>query len=447
MQSQAPIREKAQLLEYIGAGAKPPAEWGIGLEFEQLGLTDGDFRPLPWTGRRSISAVFDRLRSDWGWSGIREAGTVIALERNGTRVTLEPGGQLELSGRIQRYMPDLREELVDFHRQLRAVSDPLGIHWLSIGLHPFAGLDDIAWIPKQRYRILSAHLARRGRLAHNMMKQTAGAQVNIDFENEADAMEKFRVAMGLTSIVTALFANSPISDGRPNGFMSRRAHIWMHTDPDRCGLLRFAFEPGLSFERYVDYALEVPSLFVIRDGSWLGTGGVPFRRLMREGWNGEPVRVEDWGLHLTGLFPEVRLKQYMEIRSADATTIPRAVAFAALWMGLLYDPPTRRDAWALVDALSWEDRVRLHAAVCRDGLRARLGAGTVRDLAERLIDLAEAGLERFAGRSDSATGRPLDALRPLVRGEGSSPARDLLTLWEEENWADRPEKLVAHCTR
>jgi glutamate--cysteine ligase len=447
MSNESPIRGKDQLLDYIRRGAKPSAEWGIGLEYEQLGLTAGDHRPLPWSGRSSISTVFDALCRDGGWQPMREGTKVIGLQRDGSRVTLEPGGQLELSGRVHSSVTGIRNELYEFHRQLRAVSDPLDINWLAIGLQPFAGLDEIEWIPKERYRILSAHLARRGRLAHNMMKQTAGVQVNIDYRDEADAMDKLRVAMGLTSVVTALFANSPISDGRPNGFMSRRAHIWMHTDPDRCGLLPFVFEPDLAFERYVEYALDVPSLFVIRDGRWLGTGGVPFRDLMARGWNGDPVRVDDWGVHLTGLFPEVRLKQYLEIRSSDAATIPNAIAFAALWIGLLYDDESRCAAWKLVEGLEWRERVALHENVCRDGLRARFGDGTVRDLAERLLVLAEAGLKRYAGGDDLDAAESLATARHLVRGQGCSPGRELLQLWEQGNWAEDPGALVAHCVQ
>lgn len=437
MSFRVPIRNKSQLVDFLHQGGKDPGKWGVGLEYEQVGLSLPDLRPLSFSGPASITAVLEGLRLEAGWNPNRENSHLIGLEKEGARITLEPGGQLELSGRVHLNLATLRKELSDFQRNLRDISEPLGILWLAIGLHPFAKLSEIPWMPKERYKILSAHLAGKGSLSHNMMKQTAGVQVNLDYHDEADAVEKFRVAMGLTSIVTAIFANSSVSEGKLNGFATRRAYIWLNTDSDRCGLLRFAFEPGFSFERYVEYAMQVPSLFLVRKNRWRATGGVPFGSLLESGWQGQPLQEKDWAIHLTSLFPEVRLKKYLEIRGSDSTTVPRAIAFAALWMGILYHPESRRSAWKLVDRFTWEERTALHEQVCRLGLEARAGNQTVRELAQQLLTLAGDGLNQL-GLVSPAGPNFLEPAQALVDGTETSPAEMLARDWDRGKWASRP---------
>lgn len=436
-----PIRNKAHLVDFLHQGGKDPGKWGVGLEYEQVGLSFPDLRPLPFSGPASITSVLEGFYREADWNPNRENTDLIGLEKEGARITLEPGGQLELSGRVHSNLVTLRKELSDFQRNLRAISDPQGISWLAIGLHPFAKLSEIPWMPKERYRILSAYLADKGTLSHNMMKQTAGVQVNLDYHDEADAMEKFRVAMGLTSIVTAIFANSSVSEGKLNGFATRRAYIWLHTDSDRCGLLRFAFEPGLSFERYVEYAMQVPSLFLVRKKRWAATGGVSFGSLLESGWQGRPLQEKDWAIHLTSLFPEVRLKKYLEIRSSDSTTVPRAIAFAALWMGILYHPESRRSAWKLVEGFTWEERTALHERVCRLGLEARTRNRTVRELAQQLLALAHDGVSKL-GLLSSAGPNFLKPAQALVDGTETSPAGMLAGDWERGQWANRPRDIA-----
>ena len=433
-----------QLPEYFRGGEKPPENHGIGIEYEQIGVFSADLRPIPFTGERSIQTILETLCRDHGWSPVRESGHLIGLERSGSRITLEPGGQIELSGKVHKKLNSLEKEIRQYHAELLQASAPLGIVWMSIGLQPFARVDEIPWNPKERYRILSRHLASRGDLAHHMMKKTAGVQVNLDFENEADAMEKFRLAMGLSSLVTALFANSPISRGRPNGFMSLRAHIWTRTDPDRCGLLPFAFDSDLSYRRYTDYAIGVPSLWLVRGGRWHPAGGMPFHSLIRSGWRGQPLNMEDWALHLTSLFPEVRMKKFLEIRSSDSTPIPLAMAFAAFWKGVMYDSRARHEAWSLVETFTWKERLALHEEISRKGLRARIGNIHARGLMERLLAIAREGLGRQSKGDANPEAGYLDPAIRLVEGEGNCPGRILLGLWENRKWADRPRELAAY---
>jgi glutamate--cysteine ligase len=414
----------ADLVAYFRSGAKPPAEFKIGIEQEKIAVTE-DGRAVPYDGPRGISEILARLERR-GFTATREDGHTIALAREGDRITLEPGGQLELSGGAVATAADCRVALDAHVREVAGIARDLGIRFIGVGARPFGVLDDIEWLPKRRYAVMRTFFpsfGRESRLAHSMMKLTATVQANFDYQSEADAVDKIRTAYGITSIVTALFAASPIVEGRPSPFQSYRAAIWLETDANRCGLLPFVFQPDFSFIDYVEWALDVPMFFVKRDGVYHPALGMPFRHFLSEGWQGQSATLDDWEVHLSTLFPEVRLKRYVEVRGADAGPMPMARALGALWRGILEDPAARAAAYALVAERPFSEREALRREVPRTGLGARFGGRTVRDLAVELCRIADAGLAQLPG---GAGDRPL--LDPLhARAEaGRAPAADLL---------------------
>jgi glutamate--cysteine ligase len=414
----------ADLVAYFRSGAKPPADFRIGIEQEKIAVTE-DGRPVPYDGPRGIAEILTRLEGR-GFVATREDGHVIALARGGDRITLEPGGQLELSGGALGTAAACREALDTHVREVAGVARDLGVRFIGVGARPFGVLDDIDWLPKRRYAVMRTFFPRFGRdsrLAHSMMKMTATVQANFDFESEADAADKIRTAYGVTSIITALFAASPIVEGRPSPFQSYRAAVWLETDANRCGLLPFVFNPDFSFLDYVEWALDVPMFFVLRAGVYEPALGMTFRRFMAVGWQGSPATIGDWEVHLSTLFPEVRLKRYVEVRGADAGPMPMARGLGALWRGILEDPAARAAAYALVAERPFSEREALRREVPRTGLAARFGGRTVRDLAVELCRIADAGLAQLPGGLGD---RPL--LDPLhARAEaGRAPAADLL---------------------
>ncbi|HXI57846.1 MAG TPA: glutamate-cysteine ligase family protein [Polyangia bacterium] len=409
------------LQAYFRAAAKPRAQFRIGIEQEKIGvLSDGS--AVPYEGERGISAILTQLL-DRGFTAQREDGHIIALERHGERITVEPGGQLELSGATLASARDCRDALLRHVSEVQAIAAPMGIRFLGVGARPFGSLQAIPWLPKRRYTVMRAYLPTRGRLAHEMMKRTATVQANFDYESEEDATDKIRTAFGVTSIVTALFAASPITDDRPNGFKSFRAAIWLETDEDRCGILPFAFRPDFAFSHYVDWALDVPMFFVVRGGDYRPAGGMTFRRFMQDGFGGQRATMGDWETHLSTLFPEVRLKKYIELRGADAGPLPVAAALGALWRGLLEDGEARRAAWSLVASHTVAERETLRREVPRAGLDARLGGRRLAELAVELLRIARAGLQQLTGGAGDAP--LLDPLDVYARA-GRCPADDLL---------------------
>ncbi len=440
---QEPIHHPEELSGWFAVGNKPRERWGTGLEYERLGVFTGSGQAIPYAGEsRSLRAILEELVRSHGWTAWREEGRPIALSRDDTWLTLEPGSQAEMSSRIHFNLVSMRDELCDFVSVLSQVSAAHGISWLGLGLQPFTALDAIQWVPKTRYRLMSAHLQGAGGHGLDMMKRTAGIQVNLDYSDEADAGAKFRTLMGISPVITALFANSPLDDGRPNGFMSSRAAIWQDTDPARCGLLRFALDDRPLFSAYLEYALDVPMMFVMRDGGWLEVR-VPFRNFIRDGYQGLTARMADWDLHLTTLFPDVRLKRFIEARCADSADASLAMAQVALIQGILYDSKATRQAWELVSRLTWEEFQAFHLDVPRRGLHAEAGGRPVLSLAAELVAIAREGL----GRTAAATGTADDGLflAPLdiILRDGESPARRLLRLWEN-SMANDPARLVQH---
>jgi glutamate--cysteine ligase len=363
-----------------------------------------------------------------GWTRVEEkGGTLVALARPtcGT-ITLEPGGQVEHSGAP---WPTALQAVRDNDKhtdELLPLAADLGITFLGIGFRPFGQLEDVPWMPKGRYRVMRAYLPTRGSMAHEMMKRTTTVQANFDYESEQHAMEKLRLAMGISSLVTSLFAASPLVDGKLTDYQSYRARAWLDTDPDRCGLLPFAFREGARFVDYAEWALDVPMFFVYRDGEYKPAGGMTFRRFLRDGWQGERATMTDWDVHLSTLFPEARLKTFVEVRQADASSREMVRALPAFWRGLLYDGEARRAAWALVADWPFDERLRVYRATPKLGLHGTAHGRPMRELCRDLVAIARAGLSRL-GASDE-----LPLLAPLERivGTGRTLADDIAAEFE-----------------
>lgn len=421
-----PVTTIEQLVAYFRAGGKPVAAFRLGVEQEKLPVRE-DGAPVSYAAPAGgVAVLLDALLAA-GFHAEREGDRVVGLRRGEDRVTLEPGGQVEHSGAALPTATACAAALDAQTREVTAAARALGIRFVAAGFRPWGTLDDVTWLPKRRYDIMRAYLPGRGRLAHEMMKRTATVQVNLDYRDEADAADKLRVAYGLTSVVTALCAASPIVEGRPNGQQSYRAAVWLDTDEDRCGIPACVFAPGFGFASYVEWALDVPMFFVVRDGQYLpAPAGLTFRRYWREGFAGAAATLDDFERHLSTLFPEVRLKRFIEVRGADAGPLPMQRALGALWRGVLYDDDARRAAWELVRNASMGDRLTLRRDVPRAGLRARLGDAPIVEVARALVEIADAGLRRLPGGQDDRT--LLEPMRERARA-GRSPADDMLDDW------------------
>jgi glutamate--cysteine ligase len=424
------IENRRQLVEYLESGCKPKSEWKLGTEHEKFGFTTNDLRPLPYEGKRSIRAVLEGLADRFDWKPVREQGNIIALlDNTGASITLEPGGQLELSGALLDNVHQTCDEVYTHLRQVKTISEPLGVAFLGMGFQPKWRRSDTQWMPKGRYRIMRAYMDKRGNLGQDMMSRTCTVQVNLDFSSEADMIRKFQVSLALQPIATTLFANSPFVDGKPCGYVSYRSHVWEDTDPDRTGMLPFVFDSSMGFERYVDYMLDVPMYFVYRDGEYIDASGQSFRDFMNgnlPALPGEKPILQDWEDHLTTAFPEVRLKRYMEMRGADGGPWRKLCALPALWAGLLYDEPVLEAAWDL----SMEERLQLRSDAPKLGFKAKIRNWTLQSLAIEVLEMASTGLtarNHLSSSGENETG----FLEPLFISttEGLTPAEKKLELY------------------
>jgi glutamate--cysteine ligase len=416
-----PLSSVDELVEYFVVAGKPANEWRLGIEHEKIGVR-ADGSGVPFLGGTGIEAILRALETS-GYTGERESEQLLAAQSHGLRVTVEPGGQLEYSGPALETAEECRRALLDHLALVTALGERVGVRFIGVGFQPWASSEQLEWLPKRRYAVMRQYLPTRGRLGLRMMQLTATVQANLDYDTESTAVEKLRAAFGVTSIVTALFAASPFEQGRPNGYKSIRSAIWLDTDNDRCGLLPAAFEESFSFRDYAEWALDVPMFFVVRGGQYQPVAGMTFRRFMREGWRQERATRGDWEIHLSTLFPEVRLKKYIEVRGADAGPLSMTVSLGALWRGLLDDQEARRMAWRLVKGPSFAERQQLRVDVPRLAMAARFGGRSVRELAVELVELAAAGLSRLpGGREDAAL---LEPLRERARS-GRCPADDML---------------------
>ena len=438
-----PIESVAELAAWLRSGEKDPAQFRIGAEYEKIGLYADSYESVPYEGPCGIGCLLERIAELDGWRPIEERGALIALEKDGASITIEPGGQLELSGLPVRTIGEVAREFRAHLDLLARAGQPLGIVWLALGLSPFVSVSDAPRMPKERYRIMRQYLPTRGKLALHMMHLTATVQANVDFSDELDMVCKMRAATAVTPIVSAIFANSSLAEGRPSGFVSRRLDIWRDTDPDRCGLLHFVFDPDFGYERYVEWALDVPMFFVVRDGTYFPTPGVTFREFLREGWRGQRARLRDFATHATTLFPEVRLKKVIELRGADAVPAPLTCAMPALWKGLLYDAQAAEAALALVADWSSADREEALRQAARSGLAGRVGRQSLLGLAREVLSIGSEGLRRQAEATGDDDERSfLDPVRAQLE-LGQSPGHVVLECWEGE-WGRSLSRLIEH---
>ena len=427
-----PITSKSQLVAYLAAGSKPRDLWRIGTEHEKFGFRQSDLRPLPYEGRAGIGALLTAMQR-FGWAPVLEKGNLVALSRDACAISLEPGGQVELSGAPLATLHETCCEVQEHLSQVRQIGDELGIGMLGMGFQPKWRREDITWMPKARYQIMGAHMPKVGKLGLDMMLRTCTVQVNLDFASEADMVRKFQVSLALQPIATALFANSPLVEGRPSGFLSYRSHIWTDTDPDRTGMLDFVFEDGFGFERYVDYLLQVPMYFTYRVGEYVDLSGQDFRKFLRgelPALPGVKPTMKDWADHMTTAFPEVRLKKYLEMRGADGGPWNRLCALPAFWVGLLYDDASLDAAWDLVRDFSMAERNALRDGVPKHALKLPFRGATVRELALEALKIAQAGLARRARRNDSGGDEGI-FIEPLIEFAlaNETPAERKLALY------------------
>jgi len=432
------IESRDELLSVFAKGEKPPERWRIGTEHEKFVYRLSDRRAPSYAEPGGIRDLLMGL-TEFGWTPIEEGGNVIALAGQDGTVSLEPAGQLELSGAPLENLHQTCAETGRHLEQVKAIGDRLGLGFLGVGLWPDKRRDELPVMPKGRYKIMLDHMPRVGTMGLDMMLRTCTIQVNLDYQTEADMVKKFRVGLALQPLATALFANSPFLEGKPNGFLSYRSHIWTDTDPGRTGMLPFVFEDGFGYDRYADYALDVPMYFVFRDGRYIDAAGQSFRDFLKgelPALPGEKPRLSDWVDHLSTAFPEVRLKSFLEMRGADGGPWNRICALPAFWVGLLYDQSALDAAWDEVKHWTIEDHNRIRTEVPRLGLAAKGPRGRdFRTLGKTILDIAASGLKaraRFNGVGDNEDGY-LDPLRRVI-AEGQTPADRLLELYNGE-WA------------
>jgi len=430
------IESREQLIASFAAGEKPKDRWRIGTEHEKFVYAIGDHHAPSYDEPGGIRALLGELTA-FGWRPVEEGGKVIALSGEDGSISLEPAGQFELSGAPLDNLHETCAETGRHLEQVKAVGDRLGLGFLGLGMWPDKSRDQLPIMPKGRYAIMLRHMPRVGSLGLDMMLRTCTIQVNLDYASEADMAKKFRVGLALQPLATALFANSPFTEGKPNGMLSYRSHIWSDTDPARTGMLPFVFEDGFGYERYAEYALDVPMYFVYRDGKYIDAAGLSFRDFLKGELSvlpGEKPTLDDWNDHLSTAFPEVRLKTFLEMRGADGGPWSRICALPALWVGLLYDSQALDAAWDLVKDWSMEDREALRNAVPKLALDAPLpGGGKLRDIAGEVLDISGAGLAargRLGPAGDNETGY-LAPLREIVRA-GKVPAEVLLDRYNGE---------------
>ena len=427
-----PIETRDELVAWFEAGAKPKEQFRVGTEHEKFSFTVEGHRPVPYEGPRGIRALLQGMQMLLGWEPIMEGENIIGLldVTGGEAISLEPGGQFELSGAPVETIHQTSTELMAHLAQLREVARPLGIEFLGIGMTPDWTRADMPTMPKGRYRIMTGYMPKVGRYGLDMMYRTCTVQANLDYASESDMVRKFRVSLALQPVATALFANSPFTEGKPNGVLSFRSEIWRDTDGDRAGMLPFVFEPGMGFERYVDYALDVPMYFVKRGDKYIDVSGQSFRDLLAgrlPALPGERATISDWANHVSTIFPEVRLKRYLEMRGSDAGALGRIQSLPAFWVGLLYDDDVLQAAWDLVKDWDAQERQKLRDEVPRLGLKAQIRDLSMQDLAKRCLSLAHAGLRR-RNRTDAAGQDETQYLLPLhdIAESGITPAEELL---------------------
>ena len=426
------IEDHSQLAEMLAKGCKPKDQWRIGTEHEKFGYCQDSLMPLPYEGDRSIKSVLTGLRDRFNWAPVEEAGNIIGLTKEGANVSLEPGGQLELSGAPLETIHQTCDEVNTHLAEVKSVADEIGVKFISLGAAPEWTHDQMPLMPKGRYKLMNAYMEKVGTHGTQMMRRTCTVQVNLDFGSEADMVQKLRTSLALQPVATALFANSPFFEGAVNGHKSWRARIWRSLDDSRTGMLPWVFEDGMGFERWVDWVLDVPMYFVYRDGKYIDALGMSFRDFLKgelPALPGEKPLLSDWADHLTTVFPEARIKQFIEMRGADGGPWRRLCALPAFWVGVMYDQTALDAAWDLCKDWSAEQREALRVAASVDGLQAKVDGINMHDLAREVVAIADAGLKARAkpgaGGMVADETHFLNALHETIE-TGKTPADELL---------------------
>ena len=394
-----PIERYEQMAEYLASGCKPKEDWRIGTEHEKFGFCKDSLLPLPYEGERSIHAVLSALRDRHDWQELREGDKLIGLTKDGANISLEPGGALELSGAPLETIHETCDEVNIHLKEVKDIADEIGVGFIGLGAAPTWMHEQMPLMPKGRYKLMDAYMGKVGTMGRTMMRRTSTVQVNLDYSSEADMIQKLRVGIALQPVAVALFANSPFFEGRPNGHKSWRSRVWRDTDNARAGMIPFVFDDDFGFERWVEYALDVPMYFVYRDGKYIDALGQSFRDFLDgklPALPGEKPTLSDWADHLTTAFPEARIKKYIEMRGADGGPWRRLCALPAFWVGLCYEQDSLDAAWDLVKDWDAETREALRVAASVDGLHAKVGNIDMHELSKSVLDIAHAGLAKRA---------------------------------------------------
>ena len=433
-----PLEHHNQLAQYLADGCKPKSDWRIGTEHEKFGYDKAGLNPLPYNGFCGIKAMLEGLREGFGWRPVEEDGNIIGLTKGGANVSLEPGGQLELSGAPLETIHETCDEVNSHLKEVKHIADKIGAGFIGLGAAPIWTHEQMPLMPKGRYKLMDRYMGNVGTHGTQMMRRTCTVQVNLDFGSEADMVQKFRVALALQPVATALFANSPFFDGRENNHKIWRSRIWRNLDDARTGMLPFVFEDGMGFERYAQYALDVPMYFVYRDGKYIDALGMSFRDFMKgelPALPGEIPSESDWADHLTTCFPEVRIKKFMEMRGADGGPWRRLCALPAFWVGLLYDQTSLDAAWDVCKAWNVETREAFRVAASTDGMTAEVDGKRMMDLARECIGISKAGLLARCKQGNGGLVPDethfLNALEEVVE-TGSSPACEMVRKYRNE---------------
>lgn len=393
-----PLRDKAQMIDYLAKGEKPIEDWRIGTEHEKIGFSNGDLLPLPYEGPCSIKSMLEGMQR-FNWQPVEENGKLIALKREGGSVSLEPGGQFELSGAPLEHVHQTCAEVTRHLREVKEVADEIGAGFLSLGFRPDTKLEDVPIMPKGRYQIMRDYMQKVDTHGREMMFRTCTVQTNLDFSSESDMVKKFRVSLALQPLATALFANSPFKEGKLNGYKSYRSRVWLNTDKDRTGMLPFVFDEGFGYEQYVDYALDVPMYFVYRNGEYLNAAGKSFRDFLDGKLDvvpGEVATLSDFEDHLSTIFPEVRLKQFLEMRGADTGPWDELCALPAFWVGLLYNNSALDAAWDYVKDWTEQERQQMRVDVPKQGFQTEIRGKSFQEVAKDILQISRAGLNARA---------------------------------------------------
>ncbi len=435
------ITNKNQLMEIFFSGIKNDADFKIGLEFEKLGIDNKNFIAKPFSGENGIFEFLEKFKKEQNLSEQSSDEIVNNINYKEGMITIEPGSQVEYSINPHKTIQELSTIVANYNNITSQLAEDMGIKWIGLGNQPVSTHKDITIIPKDRYKIMTEYLPTKGSRPFVMMRETAGIQAAFDFNSEEDAMNKLRLSVGLSPIVTAMFANSPIREGKLSGFKSYRAYGWLDTDEDRCGLISpKLFKKDFSFENYTDIMIDLPMIFLQKEGKWFNMKGMPFREYLKNGYKGYRATIDDWHLHLSSFFPEVRLKNYIEVRCTDCQRENLISAVPALWKGLLYNPSALEAGWDLIKNLDWQDYTDLRFSVPKQGLEAKCRHFNVADIAKELVDIAVQSLNEQRDADNADESIYLEELNELVK-QGKSPADILIENWNG-GWNQDISKLI-----